>query len=123
MINTQANFIKHLDTNRHILASENRKNLNEVKGKFYSSIGQGVEAETAFNDAIKAFQEKVNPSQDMLVTSEKIAQTAKEAIKPDSQNLISWVDTIQAAIPMIEVYNEWVNHLNENKDKPNVFYA
>lgn len=123
MINTQTNFIKHLDDNKRLIGAKNRENLQEVKCDFISAIGKGTDAEVAFNEAIKTFQKRVNPSEDMLVTSEKIAEKAKETLKPDSKNFMSWVDAIQATVPMIQVYNEWVNHLNENKDKTHVFYA
>ena len=123
MINTNRNFIEHLKTNQNILSCDNRKNIHEATENFWGGIAHGETADAAFQNAILAFQEKVNPSQDMLVTSEKIAQTAKEAIKPNPENLMSWIDTLNATVPMLQVYNEWVNHLNANKDQSHVFYA
>ena len=123
MISTNGNFIEHLNVNQRILAGENRTNTKEAGQSFLSAVAQGQTADVAFQDAIKAFQEKMNPSQDMLVTSEKIAEQAKEIIKPNNENLMSWVDTLNAAVPMIKVYNEWVNHLTENKDQTHAFYA
>ena len=123
MINTNGNFIEHLNANKHILRSDKIKNTHEAKENFFSAVAHGQAADVAFQEAVKAFQEKMNPSIDMLVTSEKIADQAKEAIKPNSENLMSWVDTLNATIPMVQVYNEWVNHLNANKDQAHVFYA
>lgn len=123
MINTEANFITHLNANKNILSCENRKNIHEATENFWGGIAQGQTADVAFQNAIIAFQEKVNPSKDMLVTSEKIAEKAKETIKPNSENIMSWIDTLNASLPMLQVYNEWVNHLNENKERSHVFYA
>ena len=123
MINTKGNFIEHLNVNRGILRTENIKNTQEVNQIFLGGIAHGQTADVAFDEAIKAFQEKMNPSEDMLITSEKIAQTAKDTIKPSNKNLATWIDTLNATVPMIKVYNEWVNHLNENKDQSDVFFA
>lgn len=123
MISTTGNFIEHLNVNKGILASENIKNTKEASQNFLHGVATGQTADVAFQNAIKAFQEKMNPAEDMLITSEKIAEDAKNAIKPNSKNLMSWIDTLNASIPMIQVYNEWMNHLNENKHQAEVFYA
>ena len=107
-------LINYLDRNHYRISEEYEKNTKEAKQCFYRAFSNGVDYETAFDEAVKKFQEKTNPSEDMFAISERIGNVAKDTINPNKEDPNAWMDAFSRhTAPMLQMINEWVSYMKE----------
>lgn len=108
-------LINYLDRNHYRIFDEYENNTREAKQCFYRAFSNGTDYETAFDQAVKKFQEKTNPTEDMFVISEKIGNVAKDTIKPNKEDPNAWIDAFsRQTAPMLQVINEWVSYIKQD---------
>lgn len=106
-------FMEKVGQKHQIMNWVATEKTDNAKQSFYTSFVKNGDNDKAFDDAVKAFQEKVNPSEDMLVMAKQIGDITKNTMKPNKQDTNEWLSIFtEYTAPMLQLFNSWVDHMN-----------
>lgn len=106
-------FMEQVGQKHQIMNWAAMEKTDEATHAFYKSFVKNYDNNKAFDDAVKVFQEKSNPSEDMVVFAKQIGDIAKKTMNPNKQDTNEWLHIFtQHTAPMLQLFNSWVDNMN-----------
>ena len=115
-------MIQKIDDCKCDFKNENQSTSTQrVKEAFLRQVSMGVDARKAFLNSLNAIDEKYNPKNDEYICEEYVPKKGKNLAampikKIKLQEIITWIEVIDAMIPVIE---KFFNLMDKNKQLPN----
>lgn len=105
-------FMEHINDRHEVMNWVAREKTDDAKQAFYKTLVSEKSNDKAFDEAVKSFQEKTNPSEDMLVLAKQIGDISKNTMNPHKLDSNEWLQVFsQHTAPMLQLVNSWVDNM------------